>query len=375
MSKARQLADLGNQIDDGAITGTNMVINGAMTVAQRSTSETGLANGTNSYKTVDRYTTYISGLGAWTQSQDTDAPDGFGHSLKMLCTTADASPAAGDRMLIQTKIEGQDVQSLGFGNTANTYTVSFYVKSNVTGTYILEQYGDSASATGNNISTAYTINAANTWERKTITLNVDSGAMTADNTSGLVLSFWLGSGTNYTSGTLNTSWSNPASTDRAVGQVNLASATNNYWQITGVCLNVGDSAIDFPHESYGDTLAKCQRYTYIISGAGYTPATSSAYDRYVMFGTGPTTAKWITPFPTTMRAVPSLITSNFTSSTVQIYSYTDDASKTLSSIALAQGGTNQQQVDFTLSGSGFADTITWRWNNSPAAYIGFDAEL
>lgn len=261
MSKARQLADLGNQVDDGAITGTNMVVNGGMTVAQRSTSETGLGNGTNSYKTVDRYTTYISGLGTWTQSQDTNAPEGFGHSLKVLCTAADASPAASDRMLIQTKLEGQDVQSLGFGNTSNTYTVSFYVKSNVTGTYILEQYGDSASATGNNISTAYTINSANTWERKVITLNVDSGAMTANNTSGLVITFWLGSGTNYTSGTLNTSWSSPAAADRAVGQVNLASATNNYWQITGVCLNVGDSAIAFPHdESYGETLAKCQRY-------------------------------------------------------------------------------------------------------------------
>ena len=302
MSKARGLADLGNVYDDGALSNRNLIVNSAMQVAQRSTSETGLGNGTNSYKTVDRYTTYISGLGAWTQSQDTDAPDGFGHSLKMLCTTADASPAAGDRMLIQTKIEGRDIQSLGFGNTANTYTVSFYVKSNVTGTYILEQYGDTASATGHNISTAYTINAADTWERKTITLNVDSGAMTADNTSGLVITFWLGSGTNYTSGTLNTSWSNPASTDRAVGQVNLASATSNYWQITGVQLEVGDTATPFEHpRSYGDELARCQRYYYALKNDGATT-------NYIFGGveTSSSAAMGGLAFPSEMRAVPSI---------------------------------------------------------------------
>jgi hypothetical protein len=259
MSKARGLADLGNAYSDGALSNRNMIINGAMQVAQRGTSVAGLS-GANSYKTVDRYTTYISSLGTWTQSQDTDAPSGFGHSLKMLCTTADASPASTNRMLIQTKIEGQDVQSLGFGDTSNTYTVSFYVKSNVTGTYILEQYGDTASDTGNNISTAYTVDTADTWERKTITLNVDSGAMTADNTSGLVLSFWLGTGSNYSSGTLNTSWSAPSAGDRAVGQVNIASDINNYWQITGVQLEVGDTATPFEHRSYGDELARCQRY-------------------------------------------------------------------------------------------------------------------
>ena len=307
MSRARDIADLAKNANDrldtvatsdGALSNRNLIINGAMQVAQRSTSEASLGNGTNSYKTVDRYTTYISGLGTWTQSQDTNAPDGFGHSLKMLCTTADASPAASDRMLIRTKIEGQNVQSLGFGDTTNKYTVSFYVKSNVTGTYILEQYGDTASATGNNISTAYTINSADTWERKTITLNVDSGAMTSDNTSGLVLSFWLGSGTNYTSGTLNTSWSAPSSADRAVGQVNLASATSNYWQITGIQLEVGDTATPFEHRSYGDELARCQRYYHQAGGGaffligGYV---STAVDDYGSMYT----------FPTTMRAGPT----------------------------------------------------------------------
>jgi hypothetical protein len=281
----------------------NMIINGAMQVAQRSTSETGLS-GTNSYKTLDRYTTYISSLGTWTQSRDTNAPAGFGHSLKMLCTTADASPASTNRMLIQTKIEGQDIQSLGFGDTSNTYTVSFYVKSNVTGTYILEQYGDTASATGNNISTAYTIDTADTWERKTITLlSVDSGAMTSDNTSGLVLSFWLGSGTNYTSGTLNSSWASPSAGNRAVGQVNLASATNNYWQITGLQLEVGDTATPFEHRSYGEELTACQRY-YERTGTVYTCDYGGSHSIYSHV------------FNVIKRAVPTVTLVGFESGTV-----------------------------------------------------------
>jgi hypothetical protein len=277
MTKARQLADLGNAYDDGALSNRNIVTNGSMQVAQRSTSETGLSS-TNSYKTVDRYTTYISSLGTWTQSQDTDAPSGFGHSLKMLCTTADASPASTNRMLIQTNLEGQDIQSLGFGDTSNTYTVSFYVKSNVTGTYILEHLGGTASATNHHISTSYTVNNANTWERKTITLNVDSGAMTSDNTGGLTLSFWLGTGSNYSSGTLNTSWSSPSAGNRAVGQVNLASATNNYWQITGLQVEVGDTATPFEHRSYGDELAKCQRYYEVLEGTGNNAILSYSHD-------------------------------------------------------------------------------------------------
>ena len=280
----------------------NMIINGAMQVAQRSTSETGLS-GTNSYKTLDRYTTYISSLGTWTQSRDTNAPAGFGHSLKMLCTTADASPASTNRMLIQTKIEGQDIQSLGFGDTSNTYTVSFYVKSNVTGTYILEQYGDTASATGNNISTAYTVDTANTWERKTITLNVDSGAMTSDNTSGLVLSFWLGSGTNYTSGTLNSSWASPSAGNRAVGQVNLASATNNYWQITGLQLEVGDTATPFEHRSFGEELAACQRYFQKSKTGTPTQNSFGGHQIHVASGQDPQSVVYLHP---TMRTTPTL---------------------------------------------------------------------
>jgi hypothetical protein len=364
MSKARDLADLGNAYSDGALSNRNMIINGAMQVAQRGTSVAGLS-GANSYKTVDRYTTYISSLGTWTQSQDTDAPSGFGHSLKMLCTTADASPASTNRMLIQTKIEGQDVQSLGFGDTSNTYTVSFYVKSNVTGTYILEQYGDTASDTGNNISTAYTVDTADTWERKTITLNVDSGAMTADNTSGLVLSFWLGTGSNYSSGTLNTSWSVPSAGDRAVGQVNIASDINNYWQITGVQLEVGDTATPFEHRSYGDELAKCKRYyeRYDDTGTGLALCAGMWYDTTTFYGP--------LLFEVEKRTNPT-----FSYNTSGSYeAYRAGTNSLTSTVSVSRTTVHGTRINLSgLSGSGTAGQGSWIEIDGNG-YLVFDAEL
>ncbi|MDB4716169.1 hypothetical protein OAF92_01230 [bacterium] len=369
MTKARQLADLGNAYDDGALSNRNLMTNGSMAVAQRSVSETGLSS-TNSYKTVDRYTTYISSLGTWTQSQDTDAPSGFGHSLKMLCTTADASPASTNRMLIQTKIEGQDIQSLGFGDTSNTYTVSFYVKSNVTGTYILEHLGGTASATGHQISTPYTVNNVNTWERKTITLNVDSGAMTSDNTSGLALSFWLGTGSNYSSGTLNTSWSSSSAGNRAVGQVNLASATNNYWQITGLQLEVGDTATPFEHgKSYGEELAKCQRYYFQRNW-------TATYDSVLSPAWASSTNSFQGTFymPTTMRAPPTLSHNGAGNFRLNNSVGGDEICNT---ITIQSSKNNSVVVNFfkatgnlTVTSSGYINTET-----TNDAYMYFDAEL
>jgi hypothetical protein len=356
----------------GQLGNRNVVTNGSMQVAQRSTSETGLSS-TNSYKTVDRYTTYISSLGTWTQSQDTDAPSGFGHSLKMLCTTADASPASTNRMLIQTNLEGQDIQSLGFGDTSNTYTVSFYVKSNVTGTYILEHLGGTASATNHQISTSYTVNNANTWERKTITLNVDSGAMTSDNTGGLTLSFWLGTGSNYSSGTLNTSWSSPSAGNRAVGQVNLASATSNYWQITGVQLEVGDTATPFEHRSYGDELARCQRYYSVIK-----PIQAHPIWTY-------TSTNWSTVFkhPNTMRVVPSV---SFTGSPANtaggsvgdntFAAYSDGAWRGMATLSASQSASSvdTSRIDGTTN-SAVTSGFSGGFYMGSACSINMDAEL
>jgi hypothetical protein len=262
MSKARQLADLGNQVDDGAITGSNMVINGAMTVAQRSNSVASIS--TNGYHVCDRWTYNRDGTEVITMSQENDAPAGFKYSTKILVTTADTSLPAGTHIRLGTRLEAQDVRQLAHGTVeAKQATVSFWVKSNKTGSYSLGLYKGGLS--GNTISQGYTINSSGTWEYKTLTFSADTSAgfNSSDISEGLRVWFTLGANSDRSSGSSNT-WST-SSTHRAVGQsVNLFDAINNYWQITGVCLNVGDSAIDFPHESYGETLAKCQRYFEVI---------------------------------------------------------------------------------------------------------------
>jgi hypothetical protein len=259
MSKARQLADLGNQVDDGAITGSNIIVNGAMTVAQRGAGP--FTNASGGYQTVDRF--QLSGTmgGSFTLEQVSDAPSGsgFDKSFKALAPTGFSSPTAAASAKIATSIEAQNLQHLMYGSSnAVTVTVSFWVKATVTGTYIFELYGDDSNRT---ISTAYTISTSNTWEKKIITIDGDvSGTINNDNGSGLTAQWWIGAGSNFTSGTLQTAWGSYTAANRAVGQVNSVASNNDAFYLTGVCLNVGDSAIDFPHESYGDTLAKCKRY-------------------------------------------------------------------------------------------------------------------
>jgi len=300
MSKARQLADLGNQVDDGAITGSNMVINGAMTVAQRSSSVTGVTS--NGYYTCDRFKIQVGNIGTYTVDQSTDAPNGFSNSWKISCTTADASPAAGDYLLLNHFIEGQDLQSLGFGTSgAKALTMSFWVKSNKAGnaSFEVEQSDNSAKMVG----FQYTINATDTWEYKTISIPADTaGVINNDNGKGFQINWWLNSGSTFTSGSHNSTWTAFSAGDTNPSNLGIGGSTSDYWQITGVCLNVGDSAIDFPHdESYGETLAKCKRYFERIG----TPAGSS----YQSFGVGHVhtnvTAVSVIPYEVEKRANPT----------------------------------------------------------------------
>ena len=238
----------------------NLIINGDMQVAQRGTSVASIT--TDGYRTVDRYYFGPNTMGTWTMSQENDAPSGSGlrQSAKVLCTTADASPAAGDYVLFVHRIEGQNLQHLKKGTaSAEQLTLSFWVKSNVTGTYIaeLQDYDNSRQ-----VSKSYTVSASGVWERKTITFPADTtGVLDNDNNTGIALNMWLGAGSTYTSGTLNSSaWAANTDANRTVGQVNLASATNNYWQITGVQLEVGDTATPFEFKPFAQDLAECQRY-------------------------------------------------------------------------------------------------------------------
>jgi hypothetical protein len=233
-----------------------------MQVAQRATSVASITS--SAYRTVDRFGHNVTTLGTWTMSQENDAPtgSGFRNSAKLLCTTADASPAAGDYSSIYQIIEGQNLQAIKKGTaSAEQLTLSFWVKSNVTGTYIATVYDNDNTRS---ISRSYTINASGTWERKVITFSADTtGAFDNDNNGSLILEFVLGSGSDRNSGnvgTLQTTWGSYTAANYAAGQVNLASATNNYWQVTGVQLEVGDTATPFEFKPFEQGLRECQRY-------------------------------------------------------------------------------------------------------------------
>lgn len=253
----------------------NLIINGAMQVAQRNTSVSSVTSG--GYLTADRWNEGVTTQGTWTISVENDAPtgSGFRKSLKWLCTTADASPAAGDNLQFFTTLEGQNLQQIKKGTAAaEQLTLSFWVKSNVTGTYIAELYdADNTRQT----SKSYTVSASGVWEYKTITFAADTtGAFDNDNNLSLYAIFGLGAGSNFTSGTLQTTWAAASNANRFVGQTNLASATNNYWQITGVQLEVGATATPFEFKSFDEELNQCQRYYQKSYEYGTVPGTATA---------------------------------------------------------------------------------------------------
>ena len=252
----------------------NILINGAMQIHQRGTSTASIT--TSGYYTSDRWRVGLASMGTWTQSVENDAPtgSGFRKSLKMLCTTADASPAATDIVLVDQGLEGQNVQNFCKGTaSARSFTLSFWVKSNVTGTYIAELID---SDNTRQVSASYTITAVDTWQRKIITFPADTtGAFDNDNARSLTLSFGLGAGSNATSGTLNTVWGATTNANQYVGQTNVAAATNNYWQITGVQLEAGSVATPFEFEDIGITLRKCMRYYEKSYNQSVAPGTNS----------------------------------------------------------------------------------------------------
>jgi hypothetical protein len=259
MSKAAELAALiGGQ---KALGHKNLVKNGAMVVAQRATSASGDTTGT--VRTVDRMNPEISSAGTWTQSQSTDVPSGQGfvNSYKLDCTTADASLSAGDVLIVGYRMEGIELQRLNYGTSGAKNTVlSFWVKTNKTGNYVVQF--QNIRSTIRTCSLLYTVSSANTWQKVEFPIPADTAA-TFDNDNLLsgILYWWLAAGTDWTSGTLNTTWADRVNANNAAGlNVNLADSTDNEWYITGIQLEEGDVATAFEHEDFGTTLAKCQRY-------------------------------------------------------------------------------------------------------------------
>tara|TARA_R100001440_G_scaffold75418_1_gene102608 strand:- start:224 stop:1321 length:1098 start_codon:yes stop_codon:yes gene_type:complete len=297
MSRAREFADLAGSADAGGITGRNLVINGAATVNQLGT-KTGL---TGDAYFIDRFKWGVTNLGTWTASQDTDTPDGFAHSAKIECTTADASPAAADFCYLYTRFEGQDLQHLKFGTSAaRPITISFYVKCTKTGVFTVNWRNQDA---GRSIGSDVTINSANTWEYKTITFAGDtSGSFNNDNGWSANLEFMLNGGTNYTSGSTHTSYASHSNTDgtRAGGTtLALGAAVGDIIRFTGVQLEVGEQATPFEHRSFADELQRCIRYLYRIE----TDSANGAFVNLTGWDTNNTYGSL--RFPVEMRASPS----------------------------------------------------------------------
>jgi len=326
----------GNYVALNTVGMKNIIINGDMSIFQRSTSASSLTG--SGYHAPDRYRFSKSGFGTWTWSQSTDVPSGqgFAYSQKLDCTTADASPSAGSQFKIESKIEGQNLQYLKKGTaSAESLTLSFWVKSNKTGTYIAELFDVDNSR---QISKSYTIDSASTWEKKTITYAGDTtGAFDNDNASSLQLTLWLGAGSTYSSGTLSTTWTTATSADRAVGQVNLADSTSNEWYITGVQLEAGTTASDFEFLPYDVNLQRCQRYYQVLAPGGvkYIPIVQYQASFRSLAQTFPTEMRTAPTFTVdTYNGFTSFNGSELTANTIHAY---EDISYSVASSLIVRG--------------------------------------
>ena len=311
MSKAADLANLIGNIDlssstnsfktldnlnnGGGDTNRNVIINGAMNVAQRATSVTSLGADGTSYNTVDRFQFTASGsAGRFTQTQDSSAPSGFSNSLKFDCTTADTSIAAGELLILSQLIEGQNLQHFAKGTSdAKPFAVSFYVKGNASATYVAELYDYD-----NNRTVSKTFSVTTDWTRIELSMGADTtGAFDDDNAVSLYFNIWLHSGSNYAGGTLNTSWNAVTQANRAVGISSFFDSTDRTFFLTGVQVEAGDNATDFEHEPFEKTQYKCQRYYVRSGGTNYASICGAV-------GWANTTSSWIgkIQLPAPMRA-------------------------------------------------------------------------
>ena len=289
MSKAAELAALiGSQT---AQSNRNLVINGAMRVAQRATSTTGVGASNDQYGASDRFcvsAANTSGRLTMSQAAVTDLP-GFANCLKLVCTTADTSIASDEYLNLSTRFEGQNLQQLKKGtSSAEPVTVSFYVKGNASATYVAELFDND-----NTRQYSQLVPVTSSWNRVSLTYAGDTtGALDDDNARSLQLIFFLHAGSNFTSGTLSTAWSSNTNANRAVGITSIVDSTDRTLEITGVQMEIGEVATPFEHRSFADDLALCERYYQIVA-----PLAGSGNS---------TNFKTTVSFKTAMRAEPTL---------------------------------------------------------------------
>ena len=353
-------------INNGQIANRNVLINGAMQINQRGDAA---ATGSAAYLSADRWKTQNGSGAQWAVSRSTAAPDGFAYSTKWDCTTADTSVGASDYMQITQDLEGQDVQRFHKGkSTAKKFALQFWIKSTITGTYIVNLLDSDNSR---QIAKAYTISAADTWEKKTMVFDADTtGAFTVDTNKSLRVSFWLMAGSDYTSGTLATTWASETAANKAVGQVNAVSSTSNNVFITGVQLEV-DTCTEFEHRSYNDELVRCYRYCF----AKINPADNQYASQFIGTYYNSSRIYGSIQFPVAMRSPPTCVCSDATDA---FHAYRDSSSDSVNEFhidAAANVGLTAAEVLNDDDASGTAGHSCFVRRDTPATVFRFEAEL
>jgi len=368
MSQARDFADSFSAVSTGR---RNLIINGAMNVAQRGTSNT-----TSAVYLLDRFKTDFGG-GVLTNEQvsltssDTPYASGFRKALKFSNTTA-GSTAASDYRRIQYFVEAQDVANSGWEYTSSSsyITLSFWVKSSVAGTYACNL--QSNDGTAQNYSFEYTV-AADTWTKVTHSAPGDSDITVNNDTGqGLRIYWWPYLGTNNTtSGHTNEAWAAYSSSSQVKDFAqNWASTANATFFVTGVQLEVGNSASPFEHRSYGEELALCQRYFYRI----YAKGSVQSYNCFPFSGfcRSSTLAQIPIHWNQPMRSVPTMSYAGASS-----FGVLDSTGSTVvvSAISTSRTTENASVADWTSSGLSAGNGTRLLANNTADPFIDADAEL
>ena len=290
----------------------NFFINGDFVISQRATAATAAGNGT--YTTLDRMQTYLGETsGAYTTAQTAlsaadQATTGQVFAYDIQCTTADTSIASNAYVMVRQRIEAQFLQSLLYGSSAaKTLTLSFYVKSNLTGTTtgcIIK-----ADSTAQAFLFEYTINSANTWEKKVIKITPPSNGGTIDNNNGTGFSVqWnLHIGSDYLGGS-NLTWDETNSYYGTTNTLNVLSSTDNDLFLTGVQLEIGDAATDFEHVPYDIQLQRCQRYFEVFADGTESGEDTHYFASAAYYASGNVHA--VVRFTTRKAGVPTITSTN-----------------------------------------------------------------
>ena len=330
----------------------NKIINGSQSIFQRGTSEIRTGGNDGYYNGIaDRWAIRMhSSVGQTTFSQDTsDTPDGFGSSQKLIRANAGSSNA-GKYFVYDTKIEGQDLQDFAKGtSSAKEFTLSFYIKTGVSGVYTCELRDLDNTRS---VVKQYTVSNGN-WNRYTLTFPADtSGTFDNNNGPSLWVRFWLAAGSNFTSGTSQTTWGSSVDANLCPGQTaQVCDNPADTWQITGIQLEVGDTATSFEHISYGDNLRRCQRYFYGHSGVNINGSNSSTPDTVI----GPCACmstsgiSFTVDLPVPMRVVPALYSTVTGSTRYRVNSAGANVNSGSDPVIWAAGGSHTR-VFFDLSG-------------------------